>query len=649
MPKKPPMLSPSQFIGMKDDIDPKLIPSTAFVVANNFNFPNDGPLGMDKMLMPESVKTLVGTPSEGKAIDGIKEYQFVDTTNTCKDLYVVVSYGYMYLYDKTWTASNILYSVTGASLVNYYNLNITPGKVSIQVYANNLYISNGINYPAIFYGSLMVGTSTTAGPLWWGQMGAPVLEYASEQGGGQTSGATYSWMLTYVTAGGEEIIGTISAQTMYVSVHTSFYWAHLYIPIGYSGTMTRKLYRTKANGSTYYFITAIGDNTTMTIVDNLADASLTVAIGAVNNACPKPYFLSTANSCIYGAKNDLHPTQVYRTDAGIQVFDAANYIEIADQADDNTPVEGIGNDFGSILVTTAKNWYMLSPNASDATVTDVTPTRAFCGCKSGYTIKELASFGDFAGGLMFVSSCNDVRIITGMNALPISISVNNMRTQNYGQNIQGSLRLDLVSYTNIYAEYFDYCYHLVIDGNKYVFDIRTPGWTKHVIQTASYKSQPLVLAVLNLGTSDVPNYQLFNGHPDGTIEQEYSTVQYKGQDVPATLVSGYLLSAAEYKNVNSIRFWLKSYNSYGGTAVITVITDDNTSSAQSVTMTVPAAPFDSDAFDPRYFECIVPLDFQVININTNYRWLQYTIVCTTGSISLQKVELLGETLENQEG
>jgi hypothetical protein len=231
-----------------------------------------------------------------------------------------------------------------------------------------------------------------------------------------------------------------------------------------------------------------------------------------------------------------------------------------------------------------------------------------------------------------------------MNALPISISVNNMRTQNYGQNIEGSLTLDLLSYTNIYAEYFNYKYHLVIDGNKYVFDIRTQGWTKH-----SNPSQPLVLAALNLGTPDVPNYRLFNGQSNGTIEQEYSTVQYQGQDVPATLVSGYLLSAAEYKNVQAIRFWVKSYDSYGGSAVITVITDDNTSSAQTITITIPPAPFDKSAFDPRYFECIVPLDYQVININTNYRWLQYTMVCTVGSISLQKVELLGDMLENQEG
>jgi hypothetical protein len=377
----------------------------------------------------------------------------------------------------------------------------------------------------------------------------------------------------------------------------------------------------------------------------LADGSLTTSmLTTIGNPCPKPYLLAVANGCLYGAKNTLNPTQVYRTDAGIQVFDSANYIEISDQSNDNTPVEGIGNDFGSILVATAKNWYLLSPNASDATVTDVTPTRAFCGCKSGYTIKELASFGDFAGGLMFVSSYNDVRIITGMNALPISISVNNMRTQNYGQNIAGSLTLDLLSYTNIYAEYFNYKYHLVIDGNKYVFDIRTQGWTKH-----SNPSQPLVLAVLNLGTPDVPNYQLFNGQSNGTIEQEYSTVQYQGQDVPATLVSGYLLSAAEYKNVQAIRFWVKSYDSYGGSAVITVITDDNTSSAQTITITIPPAPFDKSAFDPRYFECIVPLDYQVININTNYRWLQYTMVCTVGSISLQKVELLGDMLENQEG
>ena len=177
-------------------------------------------------------------------------------------------------------------------------------------------------------------------------MGAPV--FANIIVGTQTA-TTYSYLMTFVTAGGEEFIGTTSYASTYNGSAAGLY---LYLPLGYAGTLSRKIYRTK-NGdlSNYYLLATINDNTTQYYSDTTVDASLGSQFNmTVNNECPKPYFFGVANGCLYGSKNDLHPTQCYRTDTGIQVFDAANYIEIADQADDNTPVEGIGNDFGSILI-----------------------------------------------------------------------------------------------------------------------------------------------------------------------------------------------------------------------------------------------------------------------------------------------------------
>jgi len=747
MPKKPSMISVSQFGGMRDDVDPKLIEPSEFASAINFNFPDDGTLGLNKILMPALAQSLVinsttttsaitinqttipvtyadgthylgtwgvitidneqilfdgvianqylncvrgvngtsaATHLEGAAvyqgvvagdgnlgtqsspstnifnyctclknIDGIKQYDFIDTAGVPHSYFVVVSEGMMFLFNTDWTPANIFSDAFHLYHFNWAPLRITAGKVSMQVYAGNLYISNGIDYPVIFYGrqyTTLITYSTSGYYIYFiSQMGAPLaINHDIVGAGGNQLLTTYKYKMTYVTAGGEEVIGTEHVVSSY---GTGSYTGYvLYLPLGYSGTLSRKIYRTQqGNLSNFYLVTTISDNTTMSYTDITADGSLGSAMPTtVNNACPKPYFWGVANSCLYGAKNDLNPTQVYATTSGIQVFDAANYIEIADQANDNTPVEGIGNDFGTVLVATSKNWYTLTPNQGDATITDVNLTRAFCGVKSGYTIIAIPSYGDITGGLLFVSSYNDVRMMTGMQALPVSISVDNVRTQNYGQNIRGSLILDLVSYTNIDAEYFNYKYHLLLTNNevtsKYVFDIRTQGWTKHMIPG----SNPLVLAVLNLGTADVPNYQLFNGQPTGTIEQEYASTMYYNQNVTAPLVSGYILASSNYKSVEAIRFWIKSYNSYGGTANISVITDDNGSSAITATMTIPAAPFDSASFDSRYFECILPLDFQVVNINTLYRWLQYTIQCTVGSVSLQKVELMGEVLENQE-
>jgi uncharacterized glyoxalase superfamily protein PhnB len=54
------------------------------------------------------------------------------------------------------------------------------------------------------------------------------------------------------------------------------------IPTGPTGTVARILYRTKANGSTFYFLTQINDNTTTAYTDNTPDGSLGAQMPTVN-------------------------------------------------------------------------------------------------------------------------------------------------------------------------------------------------------------------------------------------------------------------------------------------------------------------------------------------------------------------------------
>ncbi len=58
----------------------------------------------------------------------------------------------------------------------------------------------------------------------------------------------------------------------------------LQVPIGPTGTTGRKLYRTDAAGAALKLLATIADNTTETYLDNLADASLSTAIGTGNVA-----------------------------------------------------------------------------------------------------------------------------------------------------------------------------------------------------------------------------------------------------------------------------------------------------------------------------------------------------------------------------
>lgn len=76
---------------------------------------------------------------------------------------------------------------------------------------------------------------------------------------------TYSDTLADASLGSTEVG---AATALYLAADLSS------IPVGPSGTTSRKVYRTVANGSTYKLLTTIANNTTTTFTDTTADASL---------------------------------------------------------------------------------------------------------------------------------------------------------------------------------------------------------------------------------------------------------------------------------------------------------------------------------------------------------------------------------------
>ena len=109
---------------------------------------------------------------------------------------------------------------------------------------------------------------------------------------GSLSIGAYSYYIEYANAAGElsspsplsNIITTVSgSQRINLSV----------IPISTDPLVTsRKIYRTKADGSTYYLLATIADNTTTTYADNIADSSLTVVM-------PQPAIFDFARGDVY--------------------------------------------------------------------------------------------------------------------------------------------------------------------------------------------------------------------------------------------------------------------------------------------------------------------------------------------------------------
>jgi hypothetical protein len=98
----------------------------------------------------------------------------------------------------------------------------------------------------------------------------------TEEASGLLSAGAYKWVVTYVTAKGETLASVEVGATLAASKQAKL----ANIPIGPSGTIERKIYRTKAAGATgtEKLVSAIGNNTATTFVDNVADASLTTSI-----------------------------------------------------------------------------------------------------------------------------------------------------------------------------------------------------------------------------------------------------------------------------------------------------------------------------------------------------------------------------------
>lgn len=99
------------------------------------------------------------------------------------------------------------------------------------------------------------------------------LTTADGGAGGNLSAGAYTYKTTFVTNSGETQGGTASNSTTLSGAHKMALTA---IPVGPAGTLYRNLYRTTAGGTAYQYLTQIGDNTTTTYTDNIADANLGV-------------------------------------------------------------------------------------------------------------------------------------------------------------------------------------------------------------------------------------------------------------------------------------------------------------------------------------------------------------------------------------
>lgn len=93
-------------------------------------------------------------------------------------------------------------------------------------------------------------------------------------GAGNLSAGNYQYKIAYVTANGDTALSTASTAVNVTAPGTNGKIT-LTIPTSGSGLVSaRRIYRTQAGGSTYYFLATVANNTATSYTDNIADATI---------------------------------------------------------------------------------------------------------------------------------------------------------------------------------------------------------------------------------------------------------------------------------------------------------------------------------------------------------------------------------------
>lgn len=609
-----------EFQGMRVDLGDKLLDTKYFYNVVNFN--ENDIIGANKTLAPAPINKVQFV--EGAAIDGIYGFSYLDKDNKLQQERIIVSGGS--IFSQIGFNTKKIYEGFGEGLCDFAFLN------------DKLFITNGKHYPLVYNGQ----------NIW--EMGACEVIPTDINGG---LIGTYHYEITYVTSGGEERIGT-SSNTVTVNGKS----VTLNIPQGFDGVLKRKIYRTEGNNQNLKLLVEIDDNETLTYTDNALDSALTNAIPPINNECPKPYFLETANFRLVGCVSDKYPTQAWVADTNLELFDGANFTDVSNRTKDNSKLTGMKRDYDKIIVTSQKQVYIL--DVTDAEKTTVTETRANIGCLNGYSMARIPSDKGFDGGILFLASDKTIRLFNGNFAQPIATSLDNLRTDNYGEAIRPLLINMINDKTVMYAEYYDFKYHLILGNIILVYDISVNAWFTYDFLdstlTGDYDPQNFDSEHFLTGFDTNAYFNCFSvidnvfyiGRRDCSfIEQMYSTNEYRGKKLKSKLEFPYWGTSEELKYFKEIHIYYKKCSDVD--FKVTVNLDNDTKKTETNVKDITGGDYDDRYFSEYFYESKNNTDdYKVIYINRYANWLKVTIESNDKPLYFRGMRIVYQNVTNKE-
>lgn len=609
-----------EFNGMRVDLGDKLLDTKYFFNVINFN--ENDIIGANKVLAPASVNNIQF--SEGNAIDGIYGFSYLNKENKLQKERIVVSGG-------------CIYSQIGFNTKKIYE-GFETGLCDFAFLNDKLFITNGKHYPLVYNGK----------NIW--EMGACEVIPIDTNGG---LIGTYHYEITYVTSGGEERIGT-SSNTVVINGKSTL----LNLPLGYDGVLKRRIYRTEGNNENLKFLAEINDNETLTYTDNAPDTDLGNAIGEITNECPKPYFLETANFRLIGCVSDKYPTQAWVADTNIELFDGANFTDVSNRTKDNSALTGMKRDYDKIIISSQKQIYILDVTEADKTT--VTETRSNVGCLNGYSMARIPSDKGFQGGILFLASDKTIRLFNGNFAQPVATSLDNLKTDNYGEAIRPILINTVNEKTNMYAEYYDFKYHLIIGSFILVYDISTNAWFTYDFLdstlTGDYDPENFDGQYFLTG---YPTNAYFNcfavidnvffvGRKDCSfIEKMYASDKYRGVKLKSRLEFPYWGTSEELKYFKEIHIYYQKNSDIDFD--VTVNLDNRTQLRKTNVTDKTGGDFDDRYFSQYNYEAKNNTDdYRVIYVNKYANWLKVIIESNDKPLNFRGMRIVYEKVSNKE-
>lgn len=609
-----------EFQGMRTDLGDKLLDVKYFRDVVNFN--ENDIIGANKTLAPIPINKIQYV--EGAAIDGIYGFSYLNSENKLQNERVIVSGG-------------CIFSEVGSKTTKIYE-GFESGLCDFAFLNDKLFITNGKHYPLVYNGTTV-----------W-EMGACEVLLTDTNGGLE---GTYHYEITYVTAGGEERIGT-SSNTVEVHGKSTF----LNLPLGYDGVTARKIYRTDGNNKNLKLVDTINDNETLTYIDNKADTALTNAIPDINNECPKPYFLETTNFRLIGCVSDKYPTQAWIADTNVELFDGANFTDVSNRTKDNSKLTGMKRDYDKIIITSQKQVYLVDVTEADKTT--VTETRANIGCLNGYSMARIPSDLGFDGGILFLASDKTIRLFNGNFAQPVATSLDNLRTDNYGQPIKTILERSVSDNTTMYAQYYDFKYHLILGNIILVYDIRTSSWFTYdfLESTLTGDYDPINFnsdyfltgfdtnAYFNCFAVIDNNFYI--GRRDCSfVEKMYSSNIYRDKKVRSKLEFPYWGTSEELKYFKEIHIYYQKNSDIDFDVTINL---DNGTTIKQVNVTdKTGGDYDDRYFQKYFYESKNDTeDYRVIYVNKYANWLKVTIESNDKPLNFRGMRIVYQQVSNKE-